>query len=182
MSESPDFQPETPENSSKSPVPIILIVIGGLGCGCFGLIMLAILSAIALPSFLNQANKARESEARINIGSMNRGQQAYFLEKRQLTNSVADLGLNIPPETENYSYQIEIQPDGQSVKITAQAKEDTLRSYTGAVFIDKQGEEAKTYQGLCESDKPNTTPPAMPTLDLTSTPPSVECPPGSVSP
>ncbi|HIK54809.1 MAG TPA: prepilin-type N-terminal cleavage/methylation domain-containing protein, partial [Synechococcales cyanobacterium M55_K2018_004] len=46
------------------------------------IIIIGILSAIALPSFLNQANKARQSEASTYVGSMNRGQQAYYLEKR----------------------------------------------------------------------------------------------------
>ena len=45
------------------------------------IIIIGILAAIALPSFLNQANKARQSEAQTYIGSLNRGQQAYYLEK-----------------------------------------------------------------------------------------------------
>ncbi|HBB34438.1 MAG TPA: hypothetical protein DC064_22270, partial [Cyanobacteria bacterium UBA9273] len=40
------------------------------------IIIIGILSAIALPSFLNQANKAKESEAKQYTGSMNRAQQA----------------------------------------------------------------------------------------------------------
>jgi type II secretion system protein G len=44
------------------------------------IIIIGILAAIALPSFLNQANKAKQSEAKTYVGSMNRGQQAYFLE------------------------------------------------------------------------------------------------------
>ena len=40
------------------------------------IIIIGILSAIALPSFLNQANKAKQSEAKQYTGSMNRAQQA----------------------------------------------------------------------------------------------------------
>ena len=47
------------------------------------IIIIGILSAIALPSFLNQAAKARASEARTNIGSMNGGQQAYYLQAQK---------------------------------------------------------------------------------------------------
>ena len=36
------------------------------------IIIIGILSAIALPSFLNQANKAKQSEAKTYVGSMNR--------------------------------------------------------------------------------------------------------------
>ena len=44
------------------------------------IIFIGILSAIALPSFLNQANKAKQSEAKQYIASINKGQQAYYAE------------------------------------------------------------------------------------------------------
>lgn len=44
------------------------------------IIIIGILAAIALPSFLNQANRARESEASTYAGTINRAQQAYRLE------------------------------------------------------------------------------------------------------
>lgn len=44
------------------------------------IIIIGILSAIALPSFLNQASRARETEGQTNLGAINRGQQAYLLE------------------------------------------------------------------------------------------------------
>ena len=43
------------------------------------IIIIGILSAIALPSFLNQANKAKQSEAKQYIASLNKGQQAFFV-------------------------------------------------------------------------------------------------------
>ncbi len=42
------------------------------------IIIIGILSAIALPSFLNQANKAKESEAKQYLSAINKGQQAYL--------------------------------------------------------------------------------------------------------
>ena len=44
------------------------------------IIIIGILSAIALPAFLNQANKAKQSEAKQYIASINKGQQAYYAE------------------------------------------------------------------------------------------------------
>ena len=44
------------------------------------IILIGILSAIALPSFLNQANKAKQSEAKQYIASINKGQKAYYAE------------------------------------------------------------------------------------------------------
>ena len=64
------------------------------------IIIIGILSAIALPSFLNQANKAKQSEAKTYVGSMNRAQQAYYLENDSFVDSTGnfgDLGLGISP-------------------------------------------------------------------------------------
>jgi type IV pilus assembly protein PilA len=45
------------------------------------IIIIGILAAIALPSFLNQANKAKQSEAKTYLGSINRAQQGFYLEE-----------------------------------------------------------------------------------------------------
>ncbi|MBD2177406.1 type IV pilin-like G/H family protein [Pseudanabaena sp. FACHB-1998] len=68
------------------------------------IIIIGILAAIALPSFLNQANKARESEAKTYTGSINRAQQAYFLEQRGFTGLIPTLGLGLATQTTNYNY------------------------------------------------------------------------------
>lgn len=178
MTQPSDFENESTPPQSKKSLPVILWVVAGLGCGCFGLILLGIIAAIALPSFLNQANKARQAEAKNYVGSMLRAQQAYQIEKGTFSQSIQDLGLSIQPETENYRYQIVPQSGNKSVMITAQAKTEMLKSYTGAVFVIKKGQEARTIAGICESDSPTTTPPAMPNVVSNGTN-SVECPPDS---
>ncbi|HEY9651212.1 MAG TPA: type IV pilin-like G/H family protein [Coleofasciculaceae cyanobacterium] len=180
MTQPSDFENESTPPQSKKSLPVILWVVAGLGCGCFGLILLGIIAAIALPSFLTSANKARQAEAKNNVGAMVRGQQAYQLEKGNFSQSIQDLGIVIQPETENYRYQIVPQSDKKSVMVTAQAKRETLKSYTGAVFIIKKDEKARTIAGICESDSPTTTPPTMPNVVSNGTN-SVECPPGSRS-
>ena len=44
------------------------------------IIIIGILAAIALPSFLNQANKAKQSEGKQYVSSINKGQQAFYVE------------------------------------------------------------------------------------------------------
>lgn len=68
------------------------------------IIIIGILSAIALPSFLNQANKAKQSEAKTYVGSMNRAQQAFYLEQNQFAadGEFGSLGLGIATQTTNY--------------------------------------------------------------------------------
>ncbi|MGD2182033.1 type IV pilin-like G/H family protein [Lusitaniella coriacea] len=180
MTQSPEFQPEPPANSSSSSIPKILLIIGGVGCGCFGLItILGILAAIALPSFLSQATKAKESEAKNYIGALNRAQQAHHIGENAFSSTLEPLGLGIPPESDYYRYQIEVQPDNQSAKATATPKDPTLKSFTGAVFIVKQGGESLTFAGVCQSDSHTAIPPAMPTLNTTTAELTLECPPGS---
>ena len=68
------------------------------------IIIIGILAAIALPSFLNQANRARQTEAVTNIGAINRGQQAYVLEKANFSNNIFGLGIGIKVESEQYTF------------------------------------------------------------------------------
>ena len=68
------------------------------------IIIIGILSAIALPSFLNQAKKARQSEAKTYVGSLNRGQQAFYTENDAFTTSVDAMGVGVATQTANYLY------------------------------------------------------------------------------
>lgn len=178
MTQPSDFETPPGQSETKSSDSAVFWILGCVGCGCFGLIVLGILSAIALPSLLNQVNKAKQAEARNNVGTMVRAQQAYHLEKGTFGKSINDLGVGIRPETENYRYQIVPQSGNNSVMMTAQAKDELIKSYTGAVFAIKKGQEMVTVAGICETDTPSTTPPAMPTFTGNESNP-VECPPGS---
>jgi len=68
------------------------------------IIIIGILCAIALPSFLNQANKAKQSEAKTYVSALNRGQQAYYLENNRFANSVPEVGVGVQSQTVNYQY------------------------------------------------------------------------------
>ena len=125
------------------------------------IIIIGILSAIALPSFLNQANKAKQSEARQYVGSMNRTQQAYYLEKQVFASQAdfADLGLGIATSTANYGYSIRGGGGGNSTVTNAAsaAKGATasVKGYIGGVTIGTQTGtgEATTLAALCEAAK-----------------------------
>ena len=120
------------------------------------IIIIGILSAIALPSFLNQANKAKQSEAKTYVGSMNRAQQAYFLERNQFADgeNFGLLGLGIATTTANYTYAIE-RPEINNVTNQGQPslREDaTVKAYVGVVktgTVEGTGE-ATTLAILCE--------------------------------
>ncbi|MDD1429470.1 prepilin-type N-terminal cleavage/methylation domain-containing protein, partial [Dolichospermum sp. ST_sed9] len=70
------------------------------------IIIIGILSAIALPSFLNQAAKAKQSEAKTYVGSVNRAQQSYRIENTSFGGTVGQLQIGIPTSTDYYTYAI----------------------------------------------------------------------------
>lgn len=173
-----DFEDVPASAATKNSLPVILWVLGGLGCGCFSLIIVGIIAAIALPSFLGQIDRGKQAEVKQNVGAMLRAQQADYLEKGKFSQSITDLNIGIKPETQNYRYKIISQTGNKSVMITAQAKIATLKSYSGAVFAVKQGGIETTVTGICETDKPTTTPPSI-KFTLANGVGAVECPSGS---
>ncbi len=124
------------------------------------IIIIGILSAIALPSFLNQANKAKQSEARQYIGSMNRAQQAYYLEKGMFADvtNFGGLGLGIQTQTTNYTYNIVGGgPGSTNVTNTAAPRTNAIKAYQGGVQLGTvtSTSEATTLAILCEALKAN---------------------------
>lgn len=123
------------------------------------IIIIGILSAIALPSFLNQAAKARASEARTNVGAMNRSQQAYYLENQTFAAAAADvppvLGLGIN-STDNYGYKA-VTVAGLASDIvnygTPKPTKVDLKAYSGGVFkvTDATTNTTTTASILCET-------------------------------
>ena len=117
------------------------------------IIIIGILSAIALPSFLNQANKAKESEAKTYVGSMNRGQQAYFTEKGVFTDDIPDLGIGIEEGTDNYEYDTEVKASigsGSAGYSTGDpVPQNILRGFSGTVFLQGTGDALTSIAILC---------------------------------
>ncbi|NEP37669.1 type IV pilin-like G/H family protein, partial [Moorena sp. SIO3B2] len=132
------------------------------------IIIIGILSAIALPSFLNQANKAKQSEARTYVGSMNRAQQAYYLENSVFAteSEFGLLGLGIRTVTQHYIYGINGGPTGsvsnyadprtpgEADDAATRDSESALKAYYGVVALgETENEETTTLAVLCETIK-----------------------------
>jgi len=122
------------------------------------IIIIGILSAIALPSFLNQANKAKQSEAKTYVGSANRAQQSYFLENGEFvidTKEFGELGLGIATQTTNYKYVLEGKNTANEEQVThlAQPISTSLKAYQGGVMLGEiEGTgEATTLAKMCEA-------------------------------
>lgn len=112
------------------------------------IIIIGILAAIALPSFLNQANKARQSEAQTYVGSLNRGQQAFYLEQSAFGTDIASLGIGVPTETGYYKYAT--GGAGTQATSTADVQKGELKDYSGIVWItDDTGGNATSLARVC---------------------------------
>ncbi|PSB51790.1 pesticin [filamentous cyanobacterium Phorm 6] len=116
------------------------------------IIIIGILSAIALPSFLSQANKAKQSEAKQYVASMNKGQQAYYAENTQFSNDASgtSLGLGIKTATNNYTYAIGGNTATGGFVNANPTTGGALRAYGGSVALISAGEASTTTSVICE--------------------------------
>ncbi len=121
------------------------------------IIIIGILSAIALPSFLNQANKAKQSEAKQYVGTLNRTQQAYYLEKSRFSSDFNGLANPVPETTTNYDYKLTpVTSASTNVVNYGNSKAAALKSYNGmvAISIVSNASDATTTAVLCEANTP----------------------------
>lgn len=133
------------------------------------IIIIGILAAIALPAFLNQANRARQSEAETYVGSINRAQQAERLEETDFSTTISGLGLGIKVDTDFYQYgdgegaagvptgtadtteQLLANAFSVGVGVYAAPKDAALLGYAGATYtLLDVGGNATTTAVFCE--------------------------------
>ncbi|WP_052128669.1 type IV pilin-like G/H family protein [Neosynechococcus sphagnicola] len=107
-------------------------------------IIIGVLAAIALPNLLAQVGKARESEGKNAVGTVNRAQQAYHFEHKLMAdgsgnNAIAQnlLGISLPHQYYFYLIQAYHLPSGNddgyvSASDTNSATNGT-RPYSGQI-------------------------------------------------
>lgn len=127
------------------------------------IIIIGILAAIALPSLLAQVNKAKQAEAKQNIGALNRAQQAYYLENTAFASDVPTVGIGISTQTVNYLYTIATGANPEVAQTVANLGnrlpgKNTLKSYQGLNFTTLAGAGASTevlaLAKVCETISP----------------------------
>ncbi len=123
------------------------------------MIIIGMLSAIAMPSFLSQSNKARQAEAKTYVGAINRAQQAHFTEKSAF-GTLTDLAMGLS-DSRNYTYDSVPSGAGTSaIASTTAVPIGTVRGYAGRVWIGVMSDgNATSWSIVCEG-----TPTAVPTI------------------
>ncbi len=114
------------------------------------IIIIGILAAIALPSFLNQTAKAKQSEAKTTISSVNSAQNVFRNEATGFANAISDLALGLDDKSASYTFVINSSAD--TTQILSQNADTALKTYTGGNvrFTDANSQSAVATI-LCEA-------------------------------
>ncbi len=130
------------------------------------IIIIGILAAIALPSFLNQSAKAKQSEAKQVIGASNRVQNVYRSQNGQFASTFDQIAIgnvsgSTTASTKYYDYTLNGTIDNAT--ILAQSKDSAGKGYSGAVnrYINSANL-AIVSTVLCEAVTPGTSAPTTP--------------------
>jgi type IV pilus assembly protein PilA len=110
------------------------------------IIIVGVLAAIALPSFLNQIGKARGSEAKSSLGTINRAQQAYRLESNTFSTVLTNLDAKITGKF--YTYAVQSGATTTAATATAVTTQADLKN--SSAYVDQTGDVFK--QRICESN------------------------------
>ena len=120
------------------------------------MLILGLLAAIALPSFLSRGGKAKINEGAAYTSAINKAQQAYYTENGKfITQNTpegwASLGVGIKTQTTNYKYLI--SPIGKSgVNAFAIPLNKNNKGYLGVVGLFGTNPRDKTSQAIvCET-------------------------------
>jgi type IV pilus assembly protein PilA len=126
-------------------------------------IIIGVLAAVALPNLLAQVGKARETEGKNAVGTINRGQQSYHFEAKTFTPDISndvlkgvDNPLGVAISSEYYGFAITGGSSATGASVAAvpvAAKKDGVRDYTGAIaFDDTDGSDTQGLYGtvICQ--------------------------------
>lgn len=156
-----------------------------LGAGVGGtLLIFTLLNLSKSDPSANQANRAKQSEAKTYVSTLTRGQQIFFIEKEKWAKTIEETDLGIKAESENYRYNIQNVDSIKTVDIknypgitvqTATAKKEGLKSYLAAAYLSGySSSDISPISFLCESNEPTTKEAGLPKFDGKA----LQCPDG----
>ncbi|NJK69461.1 MAG: general secretion pathway protein GspH [Microcoleus sp. SU_5_3] len=170
------------QHKSKSNSTLLQAYSGSIkGCGCLLLVLIGLYGAsfilfveplffsfgikdkqveILVGSFgTSWLTKVKQSEGKQYVGSMNRGQQAYYAENNVFATSIDALGIGIKTETDNYKYSLRVTKTAAFNYAISNNK--TIKDYVAAVFLvpakesylNADRDEMTTLTIICQSEK-----------------------------
>jgi type IV pilus assembly protein PilA len=124
------------------------------------IIIVGVLGSVALPSYLNQAARARGSEARTNLGAIIRGQQAFYLEYEKMATDLRQLNVKVGGKF--YTYDILDSADKNIAQITAETSGlvTDIKHFKAAIIQVPASSSSSAFFGtiMCEGAEISQTP------------------------
>lgn len=118
------------------------------------IIIIGILGAIALPNFLNQDVKAKQTEAKQNIALVNKTQNSFRAENSSFATSFNVLAIgsvtgDATGQTSNYDYTI--GGGTETATVMASARDTAMKSFSGGnIRYDNSASQSVIGTVLCE--------------------------------
>jgi type IV pilus assembly protein PilA len=154
-------------------------------------IIIGILAAIALPSYLNLTASSKQSEARQNLASISHSQQSAYTEGNKWATSFDELAVGVvkgsgttsASTVYNYSMAITdstlLATTAATVFTQAAPIDDKLKAYAGGTAVFLNTEKQTTWAtGACEASKAGTAAAAATISAQTGSAVAVNCPSG----
>jgi type IV pilus assembly protein PilA len=119
------------------------------------IVIIGILAAVALPNFLSQSAKAKQSEAKQYVATFNRTQTAYRTDKTQFAANFDNLAMGVLSSTKSgtAAYNYTMSGSGDSASITAASKDTAIRPYSaGVTRFNNASSESSIASVICEDD------------------------------
>jgi type IV pilus assembly protein PilA len=149
-------------------------------------IIIGILAAIALPSYLNLTASSKQSEARQNLASINHAQQVWFTENSGGFASTFDQiaigvvkGTGATSDSSAYNYQMEV--NGRVLSSSGTPLTDVkLRRYAGGVYSYENAASQQSWDSaVCESVAANSVGASNKLAVMTGSGSTISCPSSS---
>ena len=100
-------------------------------------IIISFLAAISIPSFFGQVSKARETDAKNNLGIIARSQQVYHFEKRSFAQDINKLNIAGIGNSNYYNFPNPSVADSAIVKhqaIATNPSKDLAKNYAMGIY------------------------------------------------
>lgn len=113
-------------------------------------IIIGILSAVSLPNLLGQIGKARETEAKNNLGTISHSQQTYHFEHKTFADTIDKLANNVTFSEKYYDYPDASVADETIVKqqaISLSSVDNQTRDYALGIYFTSGSYEVILCQG-----------------------------------
>jgi len=132
------------------------------------------------PGVTEQQMRAYQSEGRTIVGSMNRAQQAYFLERERFASTLKELQIGVPDNTERYQYRVFSYPQrNRAVMVAGIPKNKGFKTYIGLISVGGANpKERLTFATICESEVAKPLLPQLPPMPTGQEKQAMACPEG----